>query len=614
MRRCCSPASGAFRMRCRATPWARPNTHGCWPCSRRSRERPADAARAPRRGGTHRTGYPGAGRQPLVRGPLPAVRDPAGRGADRLGGTLRSQSLCTGPGHLRHGAHQVQAADPAGRASGPVSQARGRQDPLRVPRSRSDLLQRHPAVWSRRVSFTPCAVIPVYNHHSALPRIVAALQAQGLPVILVDDGSDAATQGVLKALAAPDVEVLTQPENRGKGAAMLAGFARAGERGFSHALQVDADGQHDIADAAALLRLAAEHPHQLVSGAPQYDASVPKARFYGRYLTHGMLPRLPWLLGLSLHRHRQQHWAHIGERGTLTGLRFIGALDRIFPRWVGHLVLCPVTAYFFLTHPRARKASRRFLAAAGAPSTLTMSFRHFFSFSISILDKVAAWYAPAQVPVDLPEEARALFLRTLAEGRGLLLLSAHLGNLELARAIATLIPGVHINALVYTQNSRKMNAMLEETSEEYALKLICVDEVGPDTAVMLRSKVDAGEVVVIVGDRVPVMLGSAVERTQGATVQTDFLGAPAPFAVGPYVLAHVLECPVLLFFCVREGRGYRVYVEPFADRIVLPREGRMQAAAAWAGRYAARLGDYATRFPLQWYNFYDFWTDAPAPP
>ncbi len=549
------------------------------------------------------------------------------------------------------------------------------------------------------MSFKPCALVPVYNHHSALPRIVTALQGEGLPVILVDDGSDAVTNDVLKTLAAPDVEVLTQSVNRGKGAAMLAGFARAGSRGFSHALQVDADGQHEIADVAAMLKLAEAHPRHLISGAPQYDASVPRTRFYGRYLTHtmvwaetlsftlrdsmcgfrvyplaetlalskrvhigtrmdfdtdimvrlywagteslflktqvrypedgishyrmlrdnlrmiwlhlrlmlGMLPRSPRLLGRSLHRHRQQHWAHIGERGTLTGLRFIGALDRIFPRWVGHLVLYPVTAYFFLTHPRARRASRQFLKAAGAPSTVAMSFRHFFSFSISILDKVAAWYAPSQVPVDLPEEARALFTRTLAEGRGLLLLSAHLGNLELARAIATLIPGVHINALVYTQNSRKMNAMLEETSEEYALKLICVDEVGPDTAVMLRSKVDAGEVVVIVGDRVPVMLGSP-------KVRTDFLGTPAPFAVGPYVLAHVLECPVLLFFCMREGRGYRVYVEPFADRIVLPREGRMQDAAAWAGRYAARLADYAIRFPLQWYNFYDFWSDAPASP
>ena len=547
------------------------------------------------------------------------------------------------------------------------------------------------------MSFNPCAVIPVYNHHSALPRIVAALRGEGLPMILVDDGSDTVTKEALKALAAPDVEVLTQPMNCGKGAAVLAGFTRAGGRGFSHALQVDADGQHDIADAAALLKLAEEHPHHLASGAPKYDASIPKARFYGRYLTHGlvwfetlsftltdsmcgfrvypltetlalanrvrigtrmdfdtdvmvrlywagteclflptkvrypedglshfrmvkdnarmawlhvrlgfgMLPRSLWLLGRNLHRHRQQHWAHIGERGTLTGLRFIGALDRLFPRWVGHLVLYPVTLYFFLSHPRARRASRQFLKAAGQPPSLGQSFRHFFSFSISILDKVAAWYAPSRVPVELPEEVRTLFVQTLAQGRGLLLLSAHLGNLELARAIATLVPGVHINALVYTQNSRKLNAMLEETSEEYALKLICVDEIGPDTAVMLRGKVEAGEVVVIVGDRVPVMLGSP-------KVKADFLGAPAPFAVGPYVLAHVLECPVLLFFCLRGERGYRVYMEPFAERIVLPREGRMQAAAAWAGRYAARLADYAARFPLQWYNFYDFWAEDPS--
>jgi predicted LPLAT superfamily acyltransferase len=547
------------------------------------------------------------------------------------------------------------------------------------------------------VNFKPCAVVPVYNHSSVLPRIVAALRGEGLPVILVDDGSDAVTKQALAALAASDVEILNQPVNSGKGAAVLAGFRHAGERGYSHALQLDADGQHDLGDIPAMLKLAEAHPQHLISGVPWYDTSVPKVRFYGRYLTHsmvwaetlsftlqdsmcgfrvypltpclalmqrarigarmdfdtdimvrlywagteslflktrvrypedgvshfrmlrdnlrmiwlhlrliaGMLPRLPWLLERSLHRHRQQHWAHIGERGTLTGLRFIGALDRLFPRWVGYLVLYPVTAYFFLFHPRARQASLRFLAAAGAPATLGMSFRHFFSFSISILDKVAAWYAPARVPVDLPEEARAMFMRTLASGRGMLLLSAHLGNLELARAIATLVPGVHINALVYTQNSRKLNAMLEETSEEYALKLICVDEIGPDTAVMLRGKVDAGEVVVIVGDRVPVMLGSP-------KVQADFLGTPAPFAVGPYVLAHVLECPVLLFFCLREGRGYRVYMEPFAERIALPREGRMQAAAAWAGRYAARLADYAARFPLQWYNFYDFWAEDPS--
>jgi len=549
------------------------------------------------------------------------------------------------------------------------------------------------------MNFRPCALIPVYNHHASLPRIVAALSAAGLPVILVDDGSDRVTKAALAALSG--VEVLTQAQNQGKGAAVMTGLAHADERGYSHALQVDADGQHDLGDVPALLRLAEQHPQHLISGTPKYDASVPKARFYGRYLTHGlvwfetlsltlkdsmcgfrvypvapclalakrarigarmdfdtdimvrlywagteslflptrvrypedgishfrmlrdnarmawlhvrlgfgMLPRAPGLIRRNLRRHRQQHWAHIGERGTLTGLRFIGALDRLLPRFVGPAVLYSVTAYFFLSHTHARHASQRFLTAAGQPATLTMSFRHFMSFSISILDKVAAWYDPARVPVQIPPPARELFLSSVAQGRGFLMLSAHLGNLELARAVARLIPGVTINALVYTQNSKKLNAMLEETSEDYTLKLICVDEIGPDTAVLLRSKIDAGEVVVIVGDRVPVMLGSP-------RVQVPFLGRPAPFAVGPYVLAHVLECPVLLFFCLRETGGYKLYLEPFADRIQLPRQGRDAAAAAWAGRYAARLADYAARFPLQWYNFYDFWCEAatrPAP-
>ena len=554
------------------------------------------------------------------------------------------------------------------------------------------------------MSFRPCAVVPVYNHHTALRRIVDALRAEQLPVILVDDGSDAVTKAALAAVAAPGVEVLTQARNGGKGAAMLAGIALAGTRGYSHALQVDADGQHDLGDVRAMLKLAEQHPHRLISGTPKYDESVPKLRFYGRYLTHsmvwletlsfslrdsmcgfrvypvaestalarrarigmrmdydtdmmvrlywsgteslflptkvhypedgvshyrmlkdnlrmvwlhlrlvaGMLPRAPLLVARNLRRHRQQHWAHIGERGTLTGLRFIGALDRVFPRWVGHAVLYPVTLYFFLTHPRARRASRRFLAAAGQPATLGQSFRHFFSFSISILDKVAAWYAPARVPVRLSEESRRQMLDWLEHGRGLLLLSAHLGNLELARAIATLIPGVTINALVYTQNSRKLNALLEETSENYSLKLIYVQEIGPETAMMLREKVDAGEVVVIVGDRVPVVPGGPTGRAQGATVLAPFLGAPAPFAVGPYVLAHVLECPVLLFFCLREAGVYTMFAEPFAERIHLPRKGRDAATAAWAARYAARLADYARRFPLQWYNFYDFWSDTPA--
>ncbi|MGB9429024.1 MAG: glycosyltransferase [Gammaproteobacteria bacterium] len=544
-----------------------------------------------------------------------------------------------------------------------------------------------------------CAVVPVFNHHASLKQIVAALLANNLPVILVDDGSSAETKRALEKIADgnPQVELLTLPENRGKGVAAMTGMARAGERGYSHALHMDADGQHNLADIHAMLALAEQHPQHLISGLPQYDDSVPAARFYGRYLTHsliwldtlslrlrdsmcgfrvypvapslalagrvrigrrmdfdtdimtrlywagteslflptrvrypedglshfrmladnarmawlhlrlflGMLPRIPKLLYRNLMRNRRQHWAHIGERGSLLGLRIIGFMDRVLGRLISHAILYPVTAYFFITHPRARRASRQFLLAAGARASLGNSFRHFMQFSISILDKVAAWYAPTRIQLAFPE--RAILSGAVAKGRGVLLLSAHLGNLELARALSTLIPGLRVNALVYTGNARKVNAMLEETSDAYNLRLIHVQEIGPDTALMLREKIAAGEVVVTVGDRTPVTEHSPV-------VQAEFLGRSAAFPFGPYVLAHVLECPVYLFFCTRDRNGYTVHLELFAERIRLPRRDRNAAVADWAARYAGRLAHYATRFPLQWYNFYDFWAAGAALP
>lgn len=146
-------------------------------------------------------------------------------------------------------------------------------------------------------AFNACAVVPVYNHYAALPAVVTALREHGLPVLLIDDGSNAITRRVLAALATQSgVECLRLETNQGKGAAVMAGIARAGREGFTHALQVDADGQHDLADVPRLLALAREYPGHLVSGRPQFDDSVPPGRFYGRYLTHVMV----WLETLSL--------------------------------------------------------------------------------------------------------------------------------------------------------------------------------------------------------------------------------------------------------------------------------------------------------------------------
>ena len=143
----------------------------------------------------------------------------------------------------------------------------------------------------------PCAVIPVYNHETAITRVVEALLAADLPCILVDDASSPACAAVLDALGQrPKVFVLRLDVNQGKGGAVMHGLREAARLGFSHALQVDADGQHDLQDATRFIACSKAHPEALVCGYPLYDASVPKGRLYARYLTHVWV----WINTLSL--------------------------------------------------------------------------------------------------------------------------------------------------------------------------------------------------------------------------------------------------------------------------------------------------------------------------
>ena len=146
--------------------------------------------------------------------------------------------------------------------------------------------------------FTPCAVIPVYDHEHAVGAVLRAVLAHGLPCILVDDASQPSCAALLDRLATEHAGVMLERHavNQGKGGAVLTGFARAAREGYTHVLQIDADGQHDTDDIASFLATGARHPAAVVAGCPIYDASVPKLRLYARYLTHVWV----WINTLSL--------------------------------------------------------------------------------------------------------------------------------------------------------------------------------------------------------------------------------------------------------------------------------------------------------------------------
>jgi glycosyltransferase involved in cell wall biosynthesis len=134
-----------------------------------------------------------------------------------------------------------------------------------------------------------CVIVPVYNHEQAIPEVVARLKAQGLFCLLVNDGSSEACSNVLAAIAEREagwLALINRPENGGKGAAVIDGFNEAIRLGFTHALQIDADGQHDIGDIPAFLAASRRKPDAMILGRPVFDDSAPKSRRYGRQFTN----------------------------------------------------------------------------------------------------------------------------------------------------------------------------------------------------------------------------------------------------------------------------------------------------------------------------------------
>lgn len=134
--------------------------------------------------------------------------------------------------------------------------------------------------------FRPCAVVPTYDNPETIRRVVLALRRHVADVVVVDDGSHDDGRRVCQALADEGlVHLVVRARNGGKGAAVKDGLRAAQRLGFTHALQVDADGQHALDDVPRFLNEAARNPNDLVLGAPRFDASAPRARRMARKIT-----------------------------------------------------------------------------------------------------------------------------------------------------------------------------------------------------------------------------------------------------------------------------------------------------------------------------------------
>ncbi|OOV99670.1 MULTISPECIES: LpxL/LpxP family acyltransferase [unclassified Pseudomonas] len=307
---------------------------------------------------------------------------------------------------------------------------------------------------------------------------------------------------------------------------------------------------------------------------------------------------------------QQQHWAEHEERGSFWLMKLTAFGVRILGRRVLSPVLYAIVLYFFLFGRNARHSAWQYqqrLADWSGRNELRPTqrrvFGQFMAFADALLDKLDVWNGKLRIEqIEIVDPA--LLRNELRGERGQMLVGAHLGNLEVCRALAELGEQVTMNVLVHTKHAERFNRLLGEAGATN-LRLIQVSELDPAIMLQLSQRLDRGEWLAIAGDRVPLH--------GGRNVRVDFLGHPAAFPQGPWLLAGLLKCPVNLLLCLKHQGRYRVILEPFTDAVAWKRSDREQVIAQWTARYAERLGQYCLEAPQQWFNFYPFWkTDDDA--
>jgi predicted LPLAT superfamily acyltransferase len=299
-------------------------------------------------------------------------------------------------------------------------------------------------------------------------------------------------------------------------------------------------------------------------------------------------------------------WRTQRERGSRLLMRAFASLSLKLGRPLGRALLYPACAYFLLFSRRARRASKDYLGRAlGRAPTWRERFRHYHCFAGQILDRLHLVTGDLERFTWTIEGLDALE-SALAQRRGAMLVGAHLGSFEMMRVLALAEFPVRVRVLMHEANAEKLASVLAPLNADITRQVITLGR--PETMLEMRDALAAGEVVGLLADRV--VAGDRVRRC-------PFLGAPAGFAEGPFVLAAALGVPVVLFSAVQEDDGrYRIRFEPFAEPIVLARRDRDAALQDACERYAGWLEARCREYPYNWFNFYDFWaadrSTAPA--
>ena len=307
-----------------------------------------------------------------------------------------------------------------------------------------------------------------------------------------------------------------------------------------------------------------------------------------------------------------QNWYEVKQNNRV-GYALMLFVLRCFPALFMRVLAFPVGFFYWLFAKNARRVSADYFARLSAFEGTARHFsslKHIISFALNLVEDVQAWAGKVKFQnVHWQNDDVGDLVKHIDAGHGAVILISHLGNAQMLKALASAGESgterkMRITTISDANISAGFNALLLRINKDSAFHIVSADDIGPETIFLLQSRLEAGEVVVIAGDRV-----SAHTKRN---VSVPFLGESAPLPYGVFLLVALLRYPTYFVNGLRLRdfsltSRYNMYVRKNTVDFDCPRKEREARILLAAEQYARNLEQLCVRYPYQWYNFFDFW-------
>lgn len=316
-----------------------------------------------------------------------------------------------------------------------------------------------------------------------------------------------------------------------------------------------------------------------------------------------------------------KHWADAKEViKTNKPLKFLLLLLKYTPGWMVRSFVFPVSIFYCIFSKNARltaieyqKQLREFSKTQSdkAVPRKISAYKQIASFAFCIVEKMEGWLGKVKFDrIQYQNDDIDDILSLLKTGKGALLITSHLGNMELLRSLSEYNEQlVGRDVPVYVVMDMKINTNFSETlksvNPKFSINVINSVDIGPDSMVILMDAIENGALVVIAGDRT-----SAKERDQ--IIKVDFLGREASFPYGVFLIPFLLKAPVYYMFGMRTRMSLsspkqNVYIEKSKINFECSRSERAEMIKKCCAEFVGKLEKFCILYPFQWYNFFNFW-------